>query len=77
MHIRCMSTQLRTEISNDLTCEKFMIRVILAVLDDTYLSKQRSDVEHKKTQQMNVIFGNIDAKNFKKTDVESPVRRDP
>ena len=60
-----MSTQLQTEISNDPTCDKFISRVILAKLDDTHLSKQRSDVEYRENQKLNLIFGNIDAKNFR------------
>ena len=47
MHIRCMSAQLHTVISNDLTCDTIVSRNILAELDVKYLSKQTSDAEYR------------------------------
>ena len=76
MHIRCMSTKIHTEVSNDLTCDKITSRVILAKLDVNYLSKVTSDVEYRKISSWDSIFGNIDAK-ISKAVVESPTRGDP
>ena len=40
MHVRCISTKIHTEVSNDLTCDKITSRVILEKLDKNCLSKE-------------------------------------
>ena len=76
-----MSTQLHTEISNDLTCDTFISRVILAKLDHKYLSKQRSDVEYSvhlaPQQAAEFNIWQYRRKEFKEAEVESPAREDP
>ena len=75
-HICCISTQIHTEVSNDLICDKITSRVILAKFDVNHLSKETSDVEYRKISSWDSIFGNIDAK-ISKAVVESPTRGDP